>query len=120
MYTEKLPVITPEIPMYSMLKENFCHFYKKFKRFFHIYAFVLEHITTQDSKERVENGSEYVAATITTHHLGLVVDNWAGQNHHFVNLLPNIQVTEKLFVKLLYQAIQNSFWGQILLLMSVK
>jgi dihydroorotase len=44
---------------------------------------VLEHITTASSREFIENSSEYLVATITAHHLDLVVDDWGGKNHNF-------------------------------------
>ena len=38
----------------------------------------LEHLTTAEAVETVKNLGERVAATITAHHLHLVVDDWAG------------------------------------------
>ncbi len=39
---------------------------------------VLEHVTTAQAVETVKNLGDRVAATITAHHLHLIVDDWAG------------------------------------------
>ncbi len=45
---------------------------------------VLEHMTSAEAVEYVKNcDSEYLAASITVHHLDLVVDDWAGKIHNF-------------------------------------
>ena len=44
---------------------------------------VLEHITTERAAVAVESMGDTVAATITAHHLDLIVDDWAGKNHNF-------------------------------------
>lgn len=44
---------------------------------------VLEHVTTAAAVDTVMSLGDTVAATITAHHLDLVVDDWAGRNHNF-------------------------------------
>lgn len=44
---------------------------------------VLEHVTTAAAVEAVRELGDTVAATITAHHLDLMVDDWAGKNHNF-------------------------------------
>ena len=44
---------------------------------------VLEHATTRAAVECVKELGETVACTITTHHLALTVDDWAGQSWGF-------------------------------------
>jgi dihydroorotase len=44
---------------------------------------VLEHITTKEAVQFVQDSNDKIGATITVHHLDLTVDNWAGQNHNF-------------------------------------
>ncbi|KAL1704383.1 hypothetical protein EV121DRAFT_205906 [Schizophyllum commune] len=44
---------------------------------------VLEHATTRAAVEAVKACGPTVAATITAHHLALVVDDWAGQSWNF-------------------------------------
>ncbi|KAI7861821.1 dihydroorotase, homodimeric type [Spinellus fusiger] len=44
---------------------------------------VLEHATTSAAVEKVKQLGDTVACTITVHHLQLIVDDWAGQAHHF-------------------------------------
>lgn len=44
---------------------------------------VLEHVTTARAVEAVRAMGPTVAATITAHHLDLVIDDWAGRNHNF-------------------------------------
>ncbi|MDA0576655.1 MAG: dihydroorotase [Verrucomicrobia bacterium] len=44
---------------------------------------VLEHVTTARAVATVQGMGETVAATITAHHLDLIVDDWAGKNHNF-------------------------------------
>jgi len=44
---------------------------------------VLEHVTTAAAVAKVRELGDTVAATITAHHLELVVDDWAGRNHNY-------------------------------------
>lgn len=44
---------------------------------------VLEHVTTRAAVDAVRELGDTVGATITAHHLDLVVDDWAGRNHNF-------------------------------------
>ncbi len=44
---------------------------------------VVEHVTSAESVALVERLGETVGATITAHHLDLVVDDWAGKNHNY-------------------------------------
>ncbi|KAL8747518.1 MAG: hypothetical protein Q9190_000606 [Brigantiaea leucoxantha] len=44
---------------------------------------VLEHVTTVEAVETVKNLGERVVATITAHHLHLVVDDWAGDTLNY-------------------------------------
>ncbi len=44
---------------------------------------VLEHVTTAAAVETVRALGATVGATITAHHLDLMVDDWAGRNHNF-------------------------------------
>ena len=44
---------------------------------------VLEHVTSAEAVAFVERSGDTVAATVTVHHLDLIVDDWAGRNHNF-------------------------------------
>lgn len=44
---------------------------------------VLEHATTKAAVDMVSSLGDTVGCTITVHHLTLIVDDWAGQCHHF-------------------------------------
>lgn len=44
---------------------------------------VLEHATSQAAVEMVKRLGDNVGCSITVHHLQLIVDDWAGQAHHF-------------------------------------
>ncbi|RUP49075.1 dihydroorotase, homodimeric type [Jimgerdemannia flammicorona] len=44
---------------------------------------VLEHATSKAAVDMVKSLGDTVACTITVHHLELIVDDWAGQAHHF-------------------------------------
>jgi dihydroorotase len=44
---------------------------------------VLEHVTSAAAVAKVKELGDTVAATVTAHHLELVVDDWAGRNHNF-------------------------------------
>lgn len=44
---------------------------------------VLEHVTSAKAVEMVKRLPENVAATITLHHLAIIVDDWAGNPHNF-------------------------------------
>lgn len=59
-----------------------CHL-EQLHRDFPKLRIVLEHITTAAACACVERLGDTVAATITVHHLDLVVDHWAGRNHNF-------------------------------------
>lgn len=53
---------------------TFLDLHKRFPRL----KIVLEHCTTADAVEAVKSCGDTVVATITAHHLSLLVDNWAG------------------------------------------
>ncbi|KAI9320572.1 dihydroorotase, homodimeric type [Dichotomocladium elegans] len=44
---------------------------------------VLEHATSKAAVDMVKRLGDTVACSITVHHLQLIVDDWAGQPHHF-------------------------------------
>ncbi|KAI7852815.1 dihydroorotase, homodimeric type [Circinella umbellata] len=44
---------------------------------------VLEHATSKAAVETVKRCGDTVGCSITVHHLQLIVDDWAGQPHHF-------------------------------------
>ncbi|KJE93613.1 dihydroorotase [Capsaspora owczarzaki ATCC 30864] len=44
---------------------------------------VLEHVTTGAAVRKVLELGDTVAATVTVHHLSLIVDDWAGKNHNY-------------------------------------
>ena len=44
---------------------------------------VVEHVTTAEAVAFVERVGDTVGATITAHHLDLIVDDWAGRNHNY-------------------------------------
>ncbi|ORZ22985.1 dihydroorotase, homodimeric type [Absidia repens] len=44
---------------------------------------VLEHATSEAAVNMVKRLGDTVACSITVHHLQLIVDDWAGQAHHF-------------------------------------
>ncbi|MDE0838825.1 MAG: dihydroorotase [Kiritimatiellae bacterium] len=56
---------------------------ERLHRHFPALRIVLEHVTTAEAVAFVERAGERIAATITVHHLDLIVDDWAGQNHNF-------------------------------------
>ncbi|KAI9199238.1 uncharacterized protein BJ171DRAFT_462586 [Polychytrium aggregatum] len=64
-------------------EERFLTHLKELHRDFPKLKIVLEHATTKAAVEVVESLGETVGCTITLHHLTLVVDDWAGQCHHF-------------------------------------
>lgn len=43
---------------------------------------VLEHVSSADAVSCIKSLGENVAATVTPHHLELIVDDWAGRNHN--------------------------------------
>jgi dihydroorotase len=44
---------------------------------------VVEHVTTAGAVAFVERLGDTVAATVTAHHLDLIIDDWAGRNHNY-------------------------------------
>ena len=61
----------------------FLHHLKKLHKDFPRLKIVLEHASSAEAVECVLSLGDTVACTITVHHLELVVDDWAGQPHHF-------------------------------------
>ncbi|KXS10734.1 Dihydroorotase [Gonapodya prolifera JEL478] len=64
-------------------EERFLHHLVKLHDDFPRLRIVLEHATTEAAVECVKSLGPTVGCSITVHHLDLVVDDWAGQNHHF-------------------------------------
>eukprot|EP01135_Chromosphaera_perkinsii_P007418 Nk52_evm2s830 gene=Nk52_evmTU2s830 len=64
-------------------ERHFLNHLQKLHRDFPKLRIVLEHATTREAVEMVKSLGETVACTITAHHLELIVDDWAGKNHHF-------------------------------------
>lgn len=64
-------------------EEKFLPELKKLHLAFPKLKIVLEHATTKNAVDMVKSLGDTVACTITVHHLQLIVDDWAGQAHHF-------------------------------------
>lgn len=64
-------------------EERFLPELEKIHRAFPKLKIVLEHATTKAAVEMVKRLGDTVACSITVHHLQLIVDDWAGQPHHF-------------------------------------
>ncbi|KAJ3298443.1 hypothetical protein HK104_010703 [Borealophlyctis nickersoniae] len=64
-------------------EEQFLKHLKQLHADFPKLRIVLEHATTKAAVEAVKSLGETVGCTITVHHLQLIVDDWAGQCHHF-------------------------------------
>eukprot|EP00158_Paraphelidium_tribonemae_P002862 Partr_v1_DN25734_c0_g1_i4_m74696 putative K01465 dihydroorotase EC 3.5.2.3 len=62
---------------------HFLHQLQKLHADFPQLKIVLEHATTRAAVECVAELGPTVAATLTVHHLDLIVDDWAGRPHHF-------------------------------------
>ena len=86
---------------------------------------VLEHATTKAAVDMVKSLGETVGCSITLHHLSLIVDDWAGQCHHYCKpvakyphdreALRQVILDGKLFL-LNALGIKSFSWGLILLL----
>ncbi|KAI8364699.1 dihydroorotase, homodimeric type [Radiomyces spectabilis] len=64
-------------------EEKFLPELEKLHKAFPNLKIVLEHATSQAAVEMVKRLGDTVACSITVHHLQLIVDDWAGQAHHF-------------------------------------
>ncbi|ORX48311.1 dihydroorotase, homodimeric type [Hesseltinella vesiculosa] len=64
-------------------EEKFLPQLEKIHRAFPNLKIVLEHATTSAAVDLVKRLGDTVACSITVHHLQLIVDDWAGQAHHF-------------------------------------
>lgn len=64
-------------------EEKFLKHLKQLHSDFPSLRIVLEHATTRAAVEMVKSLGPTVGCTITVHHLQLLVDDWAGQCHHF-------------------------------------
>ncbi|KAJ3189243.1 hypothetical protein HDU85_002868 [Gaertneriomyces sp. JEL0708] len=64
-------------------EEKFLKHLKQLHEDFPKLRIVLEHATTKAAVDMVKSLGPTVACSITVHHLSLIVDDWAGQCHHF-------------------------------------
>lgn len=64
-------------------EERFLPQLEKIHKAFPKLKIVLEHATTKAAVDTVKRLGDTVACSITVHHLQLIVDDWAGQPHHF-------------------------------------
>ncbi|KAI8086361.1 dihydroorotase, homodimeric type [Halteromyces radiatus] len=64
-------------------EEKFLPQLEKIHRAFPNLKIVLEHATSEAAVQMVQRLGDTVACSITVHHLQLIVDDWAGQAHHF-------------------------------------
>ncbi|KAF7732758.1 hypothetical protein EC973_000030 [Apophysomyces ossiformis] len=64
-------------------EEKFLPELEKLHKAFPKLKIVLEHATTKAAVETVKRLGDTVACSVTVHHLQLIVDDWAGQAHHF-------------------------------------
>ncbi|KAI8638795.1 dihydroorotase, homodimeric type [Parasitella parasitica] len=64
-------------------EEKFLPELKKLHEAFPKLKIVLEHATSKAAVDMVKSLGDTVGCTITVHHLQLIVDDWAGQAHHF-------------------------------------
>ncbi|KAI8969047.1 hypothetical protein BDF20DRAFT_839013 [Mycotypha africana] len=64
-------------------EERFLPQLEKIHRAFPKLKIVLEHATTKAAVDMVKSLGDTVGCSITVHHLQLIVDDWAGQAHHF-------------------------------------
>ncbi|KAI9263753.1 dihydroorotase, homodimeric type [Sporodiniella umbellata] len=64
-------------------EERFLPQLEKIHRAFPSLKIVLEHATSKAAVDMVKKLGDTVGCSITVHHLQLVVDDWAGQAHHF-------------------------------------
>ncbi|RKO82839.1 hypothetical protein BDK51DRAFT_16228, partial [Blyttiomyces helicus] len=77
------PPQTPQGVCVLNAEELFLKHLKKLHADFPNLRIVLEHATTKAAVEMVKSLGPTVGCTITVHHLQLIVDDWAGQCHHF-------------------------------------
>ncbi|GAA5815093.1 hypothetical protein MFLAVUS_008599 [Mucor flavus] len=64
-------------------EERFLPELKKIATAFPNLKIVLEHATSKAAIDMVKSLGDNVGCSITVHHLQLIVDDWAGQAHHF-------------------------------------
>lgn len=64
-------------------EERFLPQLEKLHNAFPTLKIVLEHATSAAAVQLVKRLGDTVGCTITVHHLQLIVDDWAGQAHHF-------------------------------------
>lgn len=64
-------------------EERFLPHLRSLHRDFPDLRIVMEHVTTAAAVDTIMSLGNTVAATITVHHLDMIVDDWAGRNHNF-------------------------------------
>ena len=72
---QNICVLNAEISFLPLLEQ----IHKDFPRM----RMIFEHITTKDAVDFVAKANDKIAATITAHHLDLIVDNWGGNAHNY-------------------------------------
>lgn len=81
----ELTIASPTNPAITVLnaEQAFLPTLKKLHAQYPRLRIVLEHCTTRDALQAVQECGETVAATITAHHLWMTVDDWCGDVHGF-------------------------------------
>lgn len=72
---------------------------------------ILEHCTTAAAIEAVQNCGDNVAATITAHHLSLIVDDWAGDAYCFCKPVAKLPKDRQAILKAAVSGNKKFFFG---------
>ena len=86
-------------------EESFLPTFKDLHRRFPKLRIILEHCTTAAAVEAVKSCGPTVSATITAHHLFLIIDDWAGDPHCFCKPVAKLPSDRK---KLLQTAVSGN------------
>ncbi|KAI9146318.1 dihydroorotase, homodimeric type [Paraphysoderma sedebokerense] len=72
---------------------------------------VLEHASTKAAVDMVKSLGDTVGCTITLHHLVLIVDDWAGQPHHFCKPVAKTPEDREALIQVIQEGHPRFFLG---------
>jgi len=92
-------------------EESFLPTFKDLHRRFPKLRIILEHCTTAAAVEAVKSCGPTVAATITAHHLFIIIDDWAGDPHCFCKPVAKLPSDRKMLLQTAMSGSPKFFLG---------
>ncbi|KAF2157007.1 Dihydroorotase [Myriangium duriaei CBS 260.36] len=106
----EVPSTTSDITVLNA-EESFLPTFKDLHKRFPKLRIILEHCTTAAAVNAVKECGPTVAATITAHHLSLIVDDWAGDPHCFCKPVAKLPSDRRALLKTAVSGDPKFFFG---------